>query len=81
MNFEDFKIQQESKLKHAPHMFWAKKFDTEIHIPVKGFGGGTMCGSVAARLGNNYAPIYQHKPLCAECARLVYNEEQLTQNQ
>jgi len=42
---------------------WAKKFDSVKHIYAK--EGGTMCGSVAHCLGNNYA--LKGMVICPKC--------------
>lgn len=46
---------------------WAKKFDTVKHIYKPG-GGGTLCGSVAACLGNNYAT--KEMLVCEKCKKI-----------
>lgn len=54
------------KLQNSPHLFWAKKFDTSVHIPAVNFSG-TLCGSVAALLGNNYSEEKRHLGICPKC--------------
>jgi len=51
----------------ADYNFWAKKFDTTKHIYVDGGKGGTVCGSVAACLGNNYATT--DMKVCPTCLK------------
>lgn len=48
---------------------WAKKFDTVAHIYNKE-GSGTVCGSVAACLGNNYATTDMET--CPKCKEKDY---------
>lgn len=45
---------------------WAKKFDTVKHIYKP--DNGTLCGSVAYCLGNNYA--VQGMPVCPKCLEI-----------
>lgn len=51
---------------------WAKKFDTVAHLYDKE-GGGTLCGSVAACLGNNYSTT--DMKTCEKCIEI--HDEQL----
>ena len=44
------------------YQHWAKKFDIVKHIYAV---SGTLCGSVAACLGNNYAT--KEMEVCLEC--------------
>lgn len=71
MTFDQFTKKAYADFKKRPHAFWAKKFDTVVHVPAKA-GYGVMCNAWAARLGNNYAPIYGHKMLCPDCLRASY---------
>ena len=50
---------------------WAKKFDTVKHIYSKD-GSGTVCGSVAHCLGNNYAT--KSMDVCTKC-ELISNPQ------
>ncbi len=45
---------------------WAKKFDTVAHLYAEEHG--TVCGSVAHCLGNNYAT--KEMETCKECLRI-----------
>ena len=56
------------ELTKHPYSFWAKKFETKIHVP-KEDSSGTLCGSHGALLGNNYAPDKQAFPLCTPCVK------------
>ena len=49
----------------ADYSHWAKKFDHYKHVYAK---YGTLCGSVAACLGNNYATTEQ--PVCPDCKKI-----------
>jgi hypothetical protein len=57
------------QLTKHPYSFWAKKFETKIHVPSEQPMSGTLCGSSAALLGNNYAPDKQNYPLCTQCVK------------
>ncbi len=73
MNHLKEKILNDFKVN--PYSLWAKKFDSELHIPHQmKKGDGTLCGSSSALLGNNYAPHKKDLPICNKCLEIKYNE-------
>jgi len=52
---------------------WAKKFDKVKHIYCDKPETGTLCGSVAHCLGNNYAT--KEMEVCPECLKVRAKEE------
>jgi hypothetical protein len=78
-SIEDFAAVVKQQALNHPHSFWAKKFNEEIHIPALQepgeFSKGTLCGSVAYMLGNNYAPEKVHDyPICPLCLQMAYDD-------
>jgi hypothetical protein len=77
-SIEDFAAVVKEQAKKHPYSFWAKKFDEVIHIPAlkkpEEFSKGTLCGSVAFMLGNNYAPYNVENPICPTCLKLAYDD-------
>lgn len=55
---------------------WAKKFDTVAHIYDNNGHNGTLCGSVSACLGNNYAT--KEMETCKECLKIKENETNIS---
>ena len=51
---------------------WAKKFDEVAHIYNETGKNGTVCGSSAACLGNNYA--YVAMETCPKCVEIKENK-------
>ena len=56
---------------------WAKKFDTVAHLYAPSTGG-TICGSVAHCLGNNYA--HTGMETCPECLDKFHKREKNDDN-
>lgn len=60
----------ERQLRFKPYSFWAKKFDRYVHVPEPD-GPGTVCGSAAALLGNNYAADIVVNGICPNCIKAL----------
>lgn len=60
------KVSTKQLDKYAPdYNHWAKRLDTYKHIYAERGIGGTLCGSVAYCLGNNYSTYAM--PVCPKC--------------
>lgn len=83
-SLEQLKNSHQNLFVQHPYSYWAKASDRVIHIPVNRSSGsnGTECGSHAALLGNNYAPVFKEKsiypvPICPACLERIYYRDHL----